>query len=87
MRRQRLSPHFFWSVMRQLGKAFEDRDTRNRAAQHLFPRHSPGAGLLHGRDNVAKTCTYRATYVPGGFNVERDLRRAERHTVVTDGVF
>lgn len=33
--------------------------------------------MLRG-NNITKALTYRATYVPGGFNVERNQRRHER---------
>lgn len=38
----------------------------------------PGSGVFRGRQNIAKSVTYRATGVPGGFNVERDNRRRDR---------
>jgi len=38
----------------------------------------PGSGVFRGKQNIAKSVTYRATYVPGGFNVERDNRRRDR---------
>jgi len=47
-------------------------------AQYLVPQGFPGSGIFRGRDNVAKSCTYRATYVPGGFNRERNKERAWR---------
>jgi hypothetical protein len=36
----------------------------------------PGSGIFRGRQNIAKTLTYRATGVPGGFNAERNAMRA-----------
>jgi hypothetical protein len=38
----------------------------------------PGSGVFRGKQNIAKSVTYRATYVPGGFNRERDERRKWR---------
>lgn len=73
-----LPPWLFWKVLQSLYKTFADRKERERAMQHLIPRMNPGAGLLYGRENIAKALTYRATYVPGGFNRERDARRAAR---------
>jgi hypothetical protein len=45
-------------------------------AAMLIPRGFPGSGMVRGKTNVAKTCTYRATYV--GLNQERDERRRWR---------
>jgi hypothetical protein len=36
----------------------------------------PGSGVFRGKQNIAKSLTYRATYVPGGFNAERNAMRA-----------
>lgn len=40
-------------------------------------RGNPGAGMFRNAP-IHKAHTYRATYVPGGFNVERDKRRADK---------
>lgn len=76
-RRKALSPTLFWQVMRSLGKLFSDPEERSRAMYHLVPRCNPGSAMLRG-NNITKALTYRATYVPGGFNVERNQRRHER---------
>jgi hypothetical protein len=40
-------------------------------------RGNPGAGMFRNAP-IHKAHTFRATYVPGGFNVERDERRRQR---------
>src|ERR1700676_5215169 len=44
----------------------------------------PGAGMFHGKTNVARSATYRATYVPGGFNVVRDQYRRLRASALLE---
>lgn len=77
-------------------------DPGNDGVLRVFPGN-PGAGVFHGRHNINKCLTYRATYVPGGFNVQRDARRAalaanaerlrqqqieiDRMRILDDGVF
>lgn len=82
-----LKPWLFRLVLKSLYRQFTDRAHLDSALRHLIPKGNPGAGMVRGQENIAKTMTYRATYVPGGFNKERDARRATRHAVVTDGVF
>lgn len=78
-RRKALSPRLFWQVMASLSKLFPDSKERRNAAWHLVLQGNPGSGILRGSENIAKTLTYRATYVPGGFNVARDTRRRARN--------
>lgn len=78
----------FWKVLGSLQKTFSDWVQRDRAIRHLIPEGMPGAGILHGRQNIAKTLTYRAVRNLD-FNTERNSRRAERRllamNVIGDG--
>lgn len=75
----KMNPWLFARVLASLAKTFADRTERDRAMWHLLGARQtsygsrkvhgrPGSGILHGRQNIHKTLTYRATYVPGGFN-------------------
>lgn len=69
-----LDPRRMWAIVRMVSMIRKDA-TPLQLAQYLVPRGFPGSGVFRGRDNVAKTVTYRATYVPGGFNRERNQWR------------
>lgn len=71
-------PWLFWKVLASLQKTFSDPAQRDRATRHLIPPGMPGAGVVHGRQNIAKTLTYRAVRNLD-FNTERNARRAKRH--------
>lgn len=64
----------FWKVLGSLQNTFSERAQIDRAIRHLIPAGMPGAGILHGRQNVAKTLTYRAVRNLD-FNTERNERR------------
>jgi len=67
----------FWQVLSSLQKTFSDSAQRDRATRQLIHMGSPGAGILYGRQNIAKTLTYRALRNLD-FNTERNIRRANR---------
>lgn len=70
-----IKPWLFWKVLASLQKTFTDRAQRNRATIQLgMGRGQPGAGVLWGRQNIAKTLTYRAVRNLD-FNTERNARR------------
>lgn len=73
-----LMPQLMWIAVRSAIKLLPG-EPIERLVRHLFPVQQPGSGIFRGRQNIAKSVTYRATYVPGGFNVERDARRAQRN--------
>jgi len=73
-----IQPWLFWQVLASLQKTFTDQAQRNRATIQLgMGRGQPGAGVLQGRQNIAKTLTYRAVRNLD-FNTERNIRRANR---------
>lgn len=67
----------FWKVLGSLQTTFSDWVQRDRAIRHLIPEGMPGAGILHGRQNIAKTLTYRAVRNLD-FNTERNVRRQQK---------
>jgi hypothetical protein len=71
-----LSPQRMWHVIRAVA-SLRNQVSPDEVARQIVPRGFPGAGVFHGNTNVAKSVTYRATYVPGGFNRERSVRRQE----------
>lgn len=79
--RPALKPSLLWIAIRSAVRLLPG-EPIERLTNHLFPAKNPGAGVFRGRQNIAKSLTYRATYVPGGFNVERDARRAQRNAPV-----
>jgi hypothetical protein len=72
-----LSPQRMWHVIRAVA-SIRNQVSPDEVARQIVPRGFPGAGVFHGNTNVAKSVTYRATYVPGGFNVVRDQYRRLR---------
>lgn len=67
-------PQLLWIAIRSAIKLLPGEPVE-RLTNHLFPKNNPGSGIFRGRQNIAKSVTYRATYVPGGFNQARDARR------------
>lgn len=65
-----LPPWRMWGLLRMAVELRRDVEPL-QMARFIVPRGFPGSGIFRGRTNVAKTCTYRATYVPGGFNRDR----------------
>ena len=84
-------PERFWPVTRMLIKLRPDVPAESLLAHVIRPgsrshgkkqRGNPGAGMVHGRVNIAKTLTYRRRLDQAiDFNVERNARRAERARV------
>jgi hypothetical protein len=72
-----LVPGLFWTALESAIKLLPGEPV-DRLMSYLVPPRNPGSGVLRGRQNIAKSLTYRATYVPGGFNLARDSRRAMR---------
>lgn len=72
-----MPPWRMWAILRAVTQLRKDVEP-GVLAQWIVPRGFPGAGIFHGRTSVAKSVTYRATYVPGGFNIERDKWRSVR---------
>lgn len=76
-----MPPWRMWAILRAVTQLRKD-VTPDVLAQWIVPKGFPGAGIFHGRTNVAKSVTYRATYVPGGFNIERDKWRKARNALL-----
>lgn len=71
-----VGPSIFFQGLRAAIKLLPNNSTE-QINRYLVPPGNPGAGILYGRNNIAKTITYRATYVPGGFNRERNAMRLQ----------
>lgn len=78
-----LSPQRMWHVVRAVA-SIRNQVSPDEVARQIVPRGFPGAGIFHGKMNIAKTLTYRATYLPGGFNVVRDQYRRLRASALLE---
>jgi len=72
--KRRVPAWIFWKILASLQKTFSESAQRDRATRHLIPPGNPGAGILYGRQNIAKTLTYRAMRNLD-FNSEQRARR------------
>jgi hypothetical protein len=82
-----IPPDRFWPVTRMLIRLRSDVPAESLLEMILRPgsrshgkkqRGNPGAGMVHGRQNIAKTVTYRRRMdLPLDFNTERNERRRQ----------